>query len=114
MSKISTLLRGFIFIWSGTIDSIPNGFSLCDGNNGTINLTDKFIVGAGVSYPALEEGGSLTHWHSAMSGDYNQLSNTSNWRTGSGSKAAAVQNTTVIPPYYALAFIQWVGFELTE
>jgi len=31
-------------MWSGTIANIPSGFALCDGNNGTPNLLDRFIV----------------------------------------------------------------------
>jgi microcystin-dependent protein len=36
---------GQIVMWSGTISSIPNGWVLCDGNNGTIDLRGKFILG---------------------------------------------------------------------
>jgi len=35
---------GGIIMWSGTIASIPAGWSLCNGANGTPDLTDKFIV----------------------------------------------------------------------
>jgi hypothetical protein len=35
---------GGIIMWSGTIASIPVGWSLCNGANGTPDLTDKFIV----------------------------------------------------------------------
>ena len=31
-------------MWSGTIASIPTGWALCNGANGTPDLTDKFIV----------------------------------------------------------------------
>jgi microcystin-dependent protein len=34
---------GSIIMWSGT--SIPTGWALCDGNNGTPNLLNKFIRG---------------------------------------------------------------------
>jgi microcystin-dependent protein len=33
-------------MWSGSIASIPSGWALCDGNNGTPNLQNRFIVGA--------------------------------------------------------------------
>ena len=36
--------QGGIIMWSGTIASIPAGWVLCDGANGTPDLTDKFIV----------------------------------------------------------------------
>jgi microcystin-dependent protein len=38
---------GGIIMWSGTIANIPTGWALCNGANGTPNLTSKFIVGAG-------------------------------------------------------------------
>ncbi len=36
---------GTIEIWSGTIANIPNGWVICDGNNGTPNLLLKFVRG---------------------------------------------------------------------
>jgi microcystin-dependent protein len=36
--------RGAIIMWSGS--QIPDGWALCDGTNGTPNLTNKFIMGA--------------------------------------------------------------------
>jgi len=38
---------GGIIMWSGSKDAIPAGWALCDGTNGTPNLQDKFILGAG-------------------------------------------------------------------
>ena len=37
---------GGIIMWSGSITSVPNGWSLCNGTNGTPNLTNRFIVAA--------------------------------------------------------------------
>ena len=37
---------GGIIMWSGTVATIPSGWYLCDGNNGTPDLTNKFIIGA--------------------------------------------------------------------
>lgn len=39
--------QGVIVMWSGAIVDIPSGWYLCDGTNGTPDLTDKFIIGAG-------------------------------------------------------------------
>ena len=36
---------GAIVMWAGSINSIPNGWALCDGSGGTPNLKGKFIVG---------------------------------------------------------------------
>lgn len=49
---------GVIVMWSGSIASIPSGWYLCDGTNGTPNLTDRFIVGAGSTYSVNVTGGS--------------------------------------------------------
>ena len=38
---------GGIIIWSGASNAIPTGWYLCDGNNGTPDLRERFIVGAG-------------------------------------------------------------------
>ncbi len=40
----SSVPSGAINMWSGTVASIPTGWSLCDGSNGTPDLTDKFII----------------------------------------------------------------------
>ena len=49
---------GGIIMWSGLISNIPIGWSLCNGTNGTPNLQDRFIVGAGSSYTVGATGGS--------------------------------------------------------
>ena len=49
---------GVIVMWSGSIDDIPTGWALCDGNNGTPDLRDRFVVGAGASYAKGATGGS--------------------------------------------------------
>ncbi len=49
---------GGIILWSGSIASIPSGWLLCDGTNGTPNLRDRFVVGAGSTYAVGAVGGS--------------------------------------------------------
>ena len=58
LSGVSGIPSGFIGMWSGATNTIPSGWVLCDGNNGTPNLQDKFIVGAGSSYAVAATGGS--------------------------------------------------------
>ena len=63
---------GGIFLWSGSIGSIPAGYVLCNGSNGTPDLRDRFVVGAGSSYAVDATGGSanaivVTHTHTATS-----------------------------------------------
>lgn len=49
---------GGIILWSGIISSIPTGWVLCDGSNGTPDLRNRFIVGAGGQYNRDDTGGS--------------------------------------------------------
>ena len=55
---------GGIIMWSGSIANVPSGWYLCDGNNGTPNLTGKFIVHAdadsGGTYAPGDTGGADT------------------------------------------------------
>ena len=51
---------GSIMIWSGSVANIPTGWQLCDGTNGSPDLRDKFVIGAGNNYNVDDEGGSAT------------------------------------------------------
>lgn len=59
-SNFGLVPSGAILLWSGTTGNIPSGWYLCDGNNGTPNLTDRFVVGAGGSYGVGNTGGSAS------------------------------------------------------
>lgn len=37
---------GGIILWSGTVAAIPTGWVICDGANGTPDLTDSFVIHA--------------------------------------------------------------------
>jgi microcystin-dependent protein len=39
-------LSKIIVAWSGSIETIPEGWIICDGTNGTPDLRDRFIIGA--------------------------------------------------------------------
>jgi len=65
---------GGIIMWSGSIASIPAGWYICDGTNGTPNLTNRFVVMAGGVYAVGASGGSadaitVAHTHSATAGN---------------------------------------------
>ena len=79
---------GIISMWSGSIVSIPSGWALCDGNNGTPNLLDRFVISAGSTYNVGATGGSkdsivVSHAHTASS-SHNGL-HQHNLRLGTGS-----------------------------
>lgn len=65
-----SLLLGGIVMWSGLLTDIPENFALCDGQNGTLDLRNKFIIGAGDLYDVEDTGGFadatlVTHNHAA-------------------------------------------------
>ena len=49
---------GMIIAWSGAVSDIPTGFVLCDGNNSTPDLRDRFIIGAGNNFNPGNTGGN--------------------------------------------------------
>jgi hypothetical protein len=66
----TSFVTGMIILWSGSIASIPSGWALCDGTNGTPNLEDRFVIGAGNTYAVDATGGSadaivVSHTHTA-------------------------------------------------
>lgn len=48
---------GLISMWAGTINNIPAGWKLCNGSNGTPNLTDRFILGTATNADIGKTGG---------------------------------------------------------
>ena len=57
LSGIEAFVTGMIILWYGNTGNIPTGFVLCDGNNSTPDLRDKFVVGAGSAYSPGNSGG---------------------------------------------------------
>lgn len=51
---------GIISMWSGTNATIPTGWQLCNGTNGTPDLRNRFIVGSGATYTTGNNGGAIT------------------------------------------------------
>jgi hypothetical protein len=54
---------GTIIMWSGTLATVPSGWALCDGTNGTPDLRDRFVRGASQSQDPGATGGSTAHSH---------------------------------------------------
>jgi len=56
----TTIPTGVISLWYGSIGSVPTGWYLCDGANGTPDLRDRFVIGAGSTYAVAATGGATT------------------------------------------------------
>jgi len=122
---------GGIIVWSGAVSAIPAGWVICDGNNSTPNLTDRFVIHAsadsGATYDVGDTGGSLTtgtstlsiaqlaaHTHTysqpvagARDGDNQSSVRTVSAGVATGSTGGGATHThaSTIAPYYALAYI---------
>jgi len=79
-AAVTPIPAGGIIMWSGSIGAIPTGYYLCNGQNGTPDLRDRFVVGAGNTYAVGNTGGFTS--------------------------AVAGSGGTNLPLYYELAFIQ--------
>jgi microcystin-dependent protein len=51
---------GSVIMWFGSLGTIPTGWQICDGTNGTPDLRDRFVVGAGTTYALGDTGGANT------------------------------------------------------
>jgi len=109
---------GMITPFTGAIVDIPSGWVLCDGTNGTPDLRDKFIVGAGTSYAVDAVGGSVNHQHDFTGDGHDHgVGGSGEINFGDGkydlTDTAAITGTTDLknglPPYFAKAFIIFTG-----
>lgn len=122
---------GIIAMWSGALASIPAGWLLCDGTNGTPDLRDRFIMGWGAGVDPGGSGGALQHAHGAtgltFTGDAVAAASTtatpdlvtfdvlatgvSPVTTATGTIGGSTANNTsgdALPPYYKLAYLMKV------
>ncbi|MFA6281748.1 MAG: hypothetical protein WCY05_04525 [Candidatus Omnitrophota bacterium] len=111
---------GVILMWSGAVANIPAGWALCNGANGTPDLRNRFVVGAGSSYAVAASGGEATHALTiaempAHTHGMKYSTPSSNGgggfddASGSGYKytesVGGSQSHNNLPPYYALCYI---------
>ena len=95
---------GMIIMWNGLPNDVPTGWALCNGANGTPNLTDRFIVGAGNNYGYGATGGTkdatlVSHNHtvsgstSGAGGHSHTVSKASSSTIGSGTAGFQAGNS---------------------
>lgn len=107
------VVPGMIVMWSGSLSSLPAGWLLCNGV-GTIStgatvpdLRDKFIVGAGASFPVRSTGGASAYTFSGTTSSsvVTTVVPTTGWGT-SGGKPGTIPNGRLVTGSGA--------FEITE
>jgi microcystin-dependent protein len=121
-APVSPFVQGMVIMFNGAI--APAGWQYCDGTNGTPDLRDRFVICSTATYPLGSTGGSANatlgltnlpdHIHGAAA-----LSATSGSSSGGGFSFGQAGNTSgitspgwtapqpfsIVPPYYALAYI---------
>ncbi len=113
---------GVIVMWSGSLASIPSGWALCDGTNGTPDLRDRFVMGASSAEEPGATGGTSSHSHdvdppqtTSSGANADTLDVTSG---GGDTKLTVITHTHTVdianftsasqshlPPFFKLAFI---------
>jgi hypothetical protein len=118
--------QGVIVLWSGAVNAVPTGYAICDGTQGTPDLRDRFVVGAGGAYTKGAIGGSEstgmagahTHTVNAATASINVTTT----KVAAGADVDAITAVTPqghthtanlvgdhqhssLPPYLALAYI---------
>lgn len=113
--RIKNMMPGMIMGWHGSVASIPSGWHLCDGTTGTIDLRDKFIVGAGGAKIPGAAGGQDSQTHTFTGdGHSHSLGGGPDIQPGSGigviTDVQAAAGTTDAadnrPVFYAMCWIQ--------
>lgn len=133
LNSVATIPSGLISLWNGAEADIPEGWVICNGENGTPDLRDRFVIGAGSAYSVGSEGGEArhiltvsempSHSHAIKSDIDNEAYNqewapwteyTTGWTQSAISTDTAPTYTQLagdgqahnnLPPYYALCYI---------
>lgn len=128
-SSSESLPINSVIMWVGTLETIPTGWHLCDGEDGTIDLRGMFALGAGGAYNLGDEGGSETvtlteaqmpahrHIPRLSSGSGTGSMPMIQYTTGSSSSSASNpiglsgndEPHPNMPPYKALYYIQKIA-----
>lgn len=62
-TKTAGVPSGVIVMWSGSTTNIPSGWVLCNGDNDTPDLRDRFVYGISAEQNPGVTGGTISHFH---------------------------------------------------
>lgn len=108
------MITGGIIMWHGLLADIPPSYAICDGNNGTPDLREKFVIGTANAIDPGGTGGSVNHTHDFTGDGHNHTLDPG--LAGGGGAGHILQTTTNPatgttdaedgrPPFYEIAFI---------
>lgn len=98
---------GIIALWSGSIATVPSGWALCNGSNGTPDLRDRFVVGAGSTYAVGATGGSTT---SSAAGSHTHTESSAGGHDHTGATGGTALTTAQMPSHTHT----WTGTSTSE
>lgn len=107
--------HGIIYGWTGNPLFVPDGFVVCNGQNGTPDLRDRFVPGALNVYSVGEKNGVSVHVHSFTSGIHfhkpvagSEIDESGPFLddlTSSVSATGTTDSESNLPRFYALIFL---------
>jgi hypothetical protein len=88
----NAFVAGMIMLWSGSSATIPSGWLLCNGLNGTPDLRNRFVVGATSTYAVNATGGSadaivVAHTHTGTTSTAGNHAHNTYWGSFGGGNA---------------------------
>lgn len=102
---VDPIPSGVILMWSGSTGTIPTGWLLCDGTNGTPNLRDRFVVGAGSSYSVGDTGGAVTVTTGGIGGHtHTGITSSAGAHDHGGSTGSVALTPSQVPPQSTASF----------
>lgn len=112
------MIPGCIMLWYGAIANVPSGWHLCNGNMGTPDLMNNFIMGAGDTYDPDDTGGTAAHRHNEVGPLHDHDIPAGNDISAGANFSSTVETNRVIfntdysdgrPPFKALCWIMKIN-----
>lgn len=100
---------GIIAMWSGSIASIPAGWTLCDGTAGTPDLRNLFIMGAGSVAPGTTGGTNSQSFASDAAGGHNHTTSSDGAHTHGGTTGGTALTASQMPAHQHAGTVDAVG-----
>jgi len=104
------LPSGSIILWYGTAATVPAGWQVCDGTNGTPNLQNQYVKGNDADGNLGNAGGNLTHSHTVNAHSHNLVAGNdvnagNDYQETTDSQAPGTDSPNHEPPYIKVYYI---------
>lgn len=112
--SVPEIAPGVVAMWWGSAANIPPHWFLCDGTDGTPDLTDKFVICSGPTFSQGSKSNVRRHSHDFTSDLHTHYFIDPKAIVGGGIAATSLQSSVVTgttdltdhrPPFYSLCYI---------